>query len=311
MKTSIEKIVLTLSLFGGIVVMSCDRDIFSPFEKLQASNDPDFECGCDMVDERDGRVYKTVQIGGQCWMAQNLNYGQIIEYRTYLEDPSTLNGQLDNGVPEKLCLGDNPNNCEEYGGFYTWEELMDYPSPTNLKSTVRGTECSPDLNSPEFEIGLCPSGWKVASDFDWQNLQSFLDPAADVCDTTGSFKGNSIKFKLLHPDLCGDESDCGQSGFNSRFVGAIVFDWTSPNDAWRQFDNMVKYWTSTPTGYIESPSCIDSCGNCRGILRELQFDSPGILRTSEPLYRKQDFASLCNLPKDRHRLALPCRCIQM
>jgi len=109
-----------------------------------------FYCGIDMIDTRDNQVYPTVLIGSQCWMAANLNVGEIVAYT-----PSN------NQIIEKYCPGNFPWNCDIYGGLYRWDEMMDY-------QTEEGSQ------------GICPDGWYIPKLSDFNQLISYLGGSDDA-----------------------------------------------------------------------------------------------------------------------------------
>lgn len=103
-------------------------------------------CGTPFTDPRDGKSYHTVQVGTQCWMAQNLNIGTRINGNQ---------GQGNNGTPEKYCYQNLESNCDVYGGLFQWNEAMQF-------TTTAGAQ------------GLCPAGWHLPSDAEFMVMVSFL-----------------------------------------------------------------------------------------------------------------------------------------
>jgi uncharacterized protein (TIGR02145 family) len=103
---------------------------------------PVFTCGNNLTDIRDNKVYQTVQIGSQCWMASNLNFGTIL---------ASSQDQRDNCISEKYCYNDNPTNCANQGGLYQWDELMLY-------------------DNTAADQGFCPPGWHIPTENDWNTL---------------------------------------------------------------------------------------------------------------------------------------------
>jgi uncharacterized protein (TIGR02145 family) len=98
------------------------------------------------TDTRDGNVYGTVQIGTQCWMAQNLNIGTKVLRNT---------NQTNNSIIEKYCYYNNENNCNTYGGLYQWNEAMQYVTTEGVK-------------------GICSTGWHLPTDAEWTTLTTYL-----------------------------------------------------------------------------------------------------------------------------------------
>ena len=115
-----------------------------------------FTCGSPFTDNRDGQSYNTVEIGTQCWMAENLNIGNMI--------PGNGN-QTENGMIEKYCYDNNAANCNVYGGFYQWNEMMQYVTTPGVK-------------------GICPDGWHLPTDAEWCVLEQFVDPSIS-CSAIG------------------------------------------------------------------------------------------------------------------------------
>jgi uncharacterized protein (TIGR02145 family) len=107
-----------------------------------------------LIDTRDGQVYKTVTIGTQTWMAQNLNYA------------------IDSFADGWPCRSSGADSCVKYGRFYKWAAVMD------TSTTYNTTLLSATL---PFQ-GICPTGWHVPSDAEWTKLAdtSISSPTADT-----------------------------------------------------------------------------------------------------------------------------------
>jgi uncharacterized protein (TIGR02145 family) len=104
------------------------------------------KCGNPFIDARDGQSYNTVLIGAQCWMAENLNIGDMI------------NGGLspsNNSIKEKYCFNNTITNCDEYGGLYLWSEMMEYDIQPGIQ-------------------GICPADWHIPTFPELTSLTNFL-----------------------------------------------------------------------------------------------------------------------------------------
>ena len=108
----------------------------------------------ELVDDRDGQTYKTVKIGDQWWMAENLNYA-------YLQPTDELDSS-------SFCYNDSAEYCEKYGRLYLWSAAMD--SVGTWSSNGKG--CGYDVAcSPTYPVrGVCPEGWHLPDTTEWRTL---------------------------------------------------------------------------------------------------------------------------------------------
>ena len=100
-----------------------------------------------MKDPRDGKTYKTTELNGQTWMAENLNYAG-------------------NKVGESFCYGNDDDLCEIYGRLYTREAAM------NSASCGTSDQCR--LGEGPIQ-GICPAGWHIPSVAEINALWDELD----------------------------------------------------------------------------------------------------------------------------------------
>ena len=110
----------------------------------------------EMIDDRDGQVYKTVVIGEQTWMAENLNF-----------DPGQ-GGAYDAKYDWSWCYKNEPMNCEVTGRFYTWAAAIDSAKLYTDKSLDCGDGKTCTL--PDTVYGICPPGWHLPSQAEWETL---------------------------------------------------------------------------------------------------------------------------------------------
>ncbi|MDR0982226.1 MAG: carboxypeptidase regulatory-like domain-containing protein [Culturomica sp.] len=116
-----------------------------------------FTCGVDFPDSRDSKTYPTVLIGTQCWMSKNMNIGTRVAGSDYNTDQTA-------GI-QKICYENDESYCDTYGGLYNWHETINGENSGSIKY-VSG--------SSTMIQGICPDGWHVPSDDEFNRLEGYL-----------------------------------------------------------------------------------------------------------------------------------------
>lgn len=156
------------------------------------------------VQDNEGNEYRTVTIGKQTWLAENLRV-------TKFQDGSKVNTGF---IPE-----DDENNLLKYGHLYNWNDVAD-------------------------ERNLCPEGWRVASDEDWQELERSIGIEESELNTLG-WRGKddiAIALKAEQPDTLFkqfDQSLVNKFNFSARPAGVKLGNWYITQGMYTEF------WTSS------------------------------------------------------------------
>jgi uncharacterized protein (TIGR02145 family) len=158
--------------------------------------------GCPGIikDVRDNSTYTTFLTGSgattRCWMEENLNYGTAL--LNTQSDP-----QRDNCIVEKYCANNQAVQCAVSGGFYQWDELLQY-------TNVEGSQ------------GICPPGWHVPSEQDWEDLLNDNQGAS----LAGDLLKNPIAANGFHGMMSGMQYLDQQWSFDTGITRGSMF-WTS------------------------------------------------------------------------------------
>lgn len=125
-----------------------------------------------LFDGRDLKSYKTVVIGSQTWMAENLNY-------------QAANSWCGGGS------GTIEGDCSVYGRLYTWAAAIDSAGTftTNGKNCGYGRECT-----PTYPVrGICPEGWHLPTKTEFETLFAAVGGqsiAGKVLKSLSGWRGN-------------------------------------------------------------------------------------------------------------------------
>lgn len=101
---------------------------------------------CGILNDIDGNTYKTVLLGDECWMRENLRTTRYANGREIKPTPQ---------YPDN-----NPLNVSEYGLLYNWYSVLNGSEPTE--------ETDGRVQGP------CPDGWHVPANFEWMGLEDYV-----------------------------------------------------------------------------------------------------------------------------------------
>lgn len=155
--------------------------------------------------DQDGNVYRTIQIGTQVWMAENL---RTAKYRNGSSIPNIYNDLLwDNTTKGAFCHYENNDTiAAAYGHLYNWFAVTD-------------------------SRGLAPQGWHIPTESEWDTLAKFM--GGDLVAGGNLKERGIVHWNIPNTDAtnkagfnalpCGARGEVGQF----CFLGTMGFWWSS------------------------------------------------------------------------------------
>ncbi|MBO4481075.1 MAG: hypothetical protein J5719_00805, partial [Bacteroidales bacterium] len=229
----------------GYAKTSTGEYAYSPDMKV-VMQDPDGLKDCGTVTDPDGNVYRTVQLGGQCWMRENL-------HTTKYSDGSDISLFLPGGTTKKV----SQTITEYVPSVVTYSGYGD-----TLTGDNAGYFYGYGLRSDPKANMLCPSGWHVSSGEDWNNLFNYvnetycegsltLKPYASNTKTIQVVNNQNLYYPLVLPHYFGSNGFKNTNeNTNATGFGWFYFGDLNGNTSSSYYRTSQTYyeamWTSSP-----------------------------------------------------------------
>ena len=111
-----------------------------------------------VVRDHEGNLYRTVQIGPQCWMAENMRCTSSPTGHKWYRNPYFSASQ-----PEYAAYYATPMD-PRHGILYNWAAAMDFSAHQSSSGKATAGRVR----------GICPEGWRLPNNEDWDQLFSTL-----------------------------------------------------------------------------------------------------------------------------------------
>lgn len=227
------------SNFDGCVQLNDLLDLLGAYGVCEAEESI-WQCGDPM--EYQGHDYATVNVGEQCWFAENL---RAESYRNG-DAIATLVGAQDpfaSGDCDLFYSG------EGLVGLYgqTWACFTDCSASFEACGDSVETLLTFGLVYNEHAVsdsrGLCPAGWHASTDEEWMILEVAMGMTVEEAQSTGG-RGQIAPLLKSYDFWCEDNSGEGNEGLQLRPAGTIQDDCGASSGAGSEG----YFWTPSETG---------------------------------------------------------------
>lgn len=210
------------------------------------------------VTDYDGNVYNTVKIGNQCWMKENLRTTHYGNGSAILESsftPTTPGPGVFEPITMPLFYHTDGGNDSECGLLYNWMAAMGGANSSE--------------NTPSGVQGVCPNGWHVPSDGEWDLLIAYAKNHSqywcgnDSLNVAKSLAGASGWVSSPNNCAVGNNPSANNAlGFSALPVGyAVLENYTYGN--YVGFGTSAAFWSTTELYYDSYFGGFLNAGGCQ------------------------------------------------
>ena len=179
------------------------------------------------ITDIDGNSYRTVQIGKQQWMADNLRVTSYNDGTAIL-----LSDHVDSTNACRYYPNGAAANVEKFGYLYNWNALTHFSRDSSYTT----------LHS------ICPTGWHVPSVEEWNTLANYLHGNPEHwCGSNSEYVAKAV---AANTDWYGDIGECTVGSFlaNNNNTGFAALPAGYYNNTYSGFGSSTFFWSSTESG---------------------------------------------------------------
>ena len=226
-----------------------------------------YNCGGSYtVTDYDGNTYPTVRIGNQCWMKENLRSTHFPN-GTAIQVASNPTGYFSS----------NEARYSSVAGLFTYGRLYNW-------AAVKHGSISSQAN-PSGVQGICPNGWHVPSDAEWDELENYVSSHPSQyfsggCSSVAKALASTTNWSSSGTGSClvGNNTNSNNTtGFNALPAGYYYNsdDGGSPSTS----NTISSYYSSSPS--VGRGAGFWSCTSADGIWgRTIDYNSSAFVRKS-------------------------------
>ncbi len=183
--------------------------------------------GTPTLTDIDGNVYNTVQIGNQCWMKENLRTTKYADNTEIFPAGSHASYT----EPYRYAPGNNESNVPVHGYWYNWTAAMH--GETSSSTNPSGIQ------------GICPDGWHVPSDAEWNQLANYVGNQNEyACGNDNTYIAKSLA-TIVGWDVDNGNCTVGNNQSTNNATGFSALPSGYHDSSYRPIGANTLFWTTT------------------------------------------------------------------